>query len=90
MSPIYDGFNANPGEPNGGVASGFHTEPNSRQTHNVVATAPGDAGYSPLWLRVIYDSSQWASVTNLETALKAKVIPAEVLTINCPIVFVAR
>jgi hypothetical protein len=86
VSPIYDGFNVNPGEPNGGVASGFHTEPGTGQTHNVVATVPGDAAYSPLWLRVIYDSAAWDSVHDLETALKAKVIPAEVLTINCPIV----
>jgi hypothetical protein len=86
VSPIYDGFNVNPGEPNGGVASGFHMEPNSRQTHNVVATVPGEKGYSPLWLRVVYDSSAWSSVHNLATARQAKVIPTKVLTINCPIV----
>jgi hypothetical protein len=40
VSPIYDGFNVNPGAPNGGVESGFRTEPNSSQTHNVTATAP--------------------------------------------------
>jgi hypothetical protein len=88
VSPIYDGFNVNPGEPNGGVASGFRTEPNSGQTHNVTATAPGDPGYSPLWLRVVYDSADWPSVLNLETALKAKKVPAEVLTINCPVVLI--
>jgi hypothetical protein len=72
VSPIYDGFNVNPGEPNGGVASGFRTEPNSGQTHNVTATAPGDPGYSPLWLRVVYDSAAWPSVLDLETALKLR------------------
>jgi hypothetical protein len=86
VSPIYDGLNVNPGEPNGGVVSGFRTEPNSGQTHNVTATAPGDPGYSPLWLRVVYDSADWPSVVNLESALKAKKVPAEVLTINCPVV----
>ena len=86
MSPIYDGFTINPGEPNGEVE--FHTEPNSTQTHNVVATVPGDEGYSPLWLRVVYDSAAWASVVNLDTALKAKVVPAKELQINCPIVSV--
>ncbi len=35
VSPIYDGFTINPGEPNGEVE--FHTEPNSKQRHNVVA-----------------------------------------------------
>ena len=84
ISPIYDGFTINPGEPNGGEE--FHTEPNSTQTHNVVATVPGDKGYSPLWLRVVYDSAAWSSVHDLETALKAKVVPAEVLRVNCPIV----
>jgi hypothetical protein len=84
VSPIYDGFTVNPGEPNGGEE--FHTEPNSNQTHNVLATAPGDKDYSPLWLRVVYDSAAWASVHNLDTALNAKVVPADVLLINCPVV----
>jgi hypothetical protein len=44
-------------------------------------------GYSPLWLRVVYDNADWPSVRNLDTALKAKVI-ARVLTVNCPIVFI--
>ena len=50
LSPIYVTFNVNPGAPNGGPGSGFRTEPNSEQTHNVPFTLPGDAGYSPLWL----------------------------------------
>ena len=84
VSPIYDGFTINPGQPGGGVE--FCTEPNSMQTHNVVATVPGDEAYSPLWLRVVYDSAACPSVHNLETAQQAKVIPAEVLFINCPYV----
>jgi hypothetical protein len=65
----------------------FCTDPNPTQTsHNVVATVPGDKAYSPLWLRVVYDSAACASVHNLDTALKAKVVPARVLIINCPIV----
>jgi hypothetical protein len=88
LSPIYVSFNINPGQPNGGLASGFRVEPNSEQTHNIPATLPGDKGYSPLWLRVVYDNTDWPSVHNLATALKAKVIPARVLTVNCPIVFI--
>ena len=88
LSPIYVSFNINPGEPNGDLASGFRTEPNSEQTHNIPATLPGDSGYSPLWLRVVYDNADWPSVHDLATALKAKVIPAKVLTPNCPIVFI--
>jgi hypothetical protein len=90
LSPIYVSFNINPGQPNGDLASGFRTEPNSEQTHNIPATLPGDSGYSPLWLRVVYDNADWPSVHNLATALKAKVIPAKVLTVNCPIVFIER
>jgi hypothetical protein len=88
VSPIYDGFTINPGEPNGGID--FRFEPNSMQTHNVVATIPGDKDYSPLWLRVVYDSAAWDSVRNLDAAQKAKVIPAETLLINCPIVSVKQ
>jgi hypothetical protein len=84
VSPIYDGFTVNPGEPNGGTE--FRTEPNTMQTHNIVASIPGDNDYSPLWLRVVYDAADWGSVTNLQAAQNAKVIPAETLLINCPIV----
>jgi hypothetical protein len=66
----------------------FCTDPNSAQTHNVVATMPGDKAYSPLWLRVVYDSAACASVHNLETALQAKKVAANVLFINCPMVSV--
>ena len=48
LSPIYVTFNVNPDQPNGGPGSGFKSEPGSEQTHNVPATLPGDAGYSPL------------------------------------------
>jgi hypothetical protein len=84
VSPIYDGFTINPGQPGGEME--FCTDPNSKQTHNVVATAPGDKAYSPLWLRVVYDSAACASVHNLETALQAKKVAAEVLFINFPVV----
>ena len=36
----------------------------------------------------VYDNADWPSVHDLATALKAKVIPAKVLTPNCPIVFI--
>jgi hypothetical protein len=88
LSPIYVTFNVNPGQPNGGPGSGFRTEPNSEQTHNVPATLPGDPGYSPLWLVAVYDNADFPSVRDLKTALKAKVLAAGVATVNCPIVFV--
>ena len=88
LSPIYVTFNVNPGQPNGGPGSGFRTEPDSEQTHNVPATLPGDPGYSPLWLVAVYDNADWPSVHDLKTAQKAKVLAAGVATVNCPIVFV--
>ena len=88
LSPIYVTFNVNPGQPNGGPGSGFRTEPNSQQTHNVPATLPGDAGYSPLWLVAVYDNADFPSVHDLDTALKAKVLAPGAATVNCPIVFI--
>ena len=88
ISPIYVTFNVNPGEPNGGPASGFRAEPDTHQTHNIPFTLPGDTGYSPLWLVAVYDNIDWPSVRDRATALKAKVLAAGVATVNCPIVFV--
>ena len=89
LSPIYVTFNINPDQPNGGPGSGFKAEPNSEQTHNVPATLPGDAGYSPLWLVAVYDNGNWSEVQDLKTALKAKVLAPAAATVNCPIVFIA-
>jgi hypothetical protein len=89
LSPIYVTFNVNPGQPNGGPGSGFRTEPNSEQTHNVPFTLPGDAGYSPLWLVSVYDNADFPKVHDQATAIKAKVLGPGVATVNCPIVFIA-
>jgi hypothetical protein len=88
LSPIYVTFNVNPDQPNGGPSSGFKTEANSEQTHNVPTTLPGDAGYSPLWLVAVYDNADWPKVKDLQTALKAKVLAPGVATVNCPIISV--
>src|SRR5512132_1703732 len=72
LSPIYVTFNVNPDQPNGWPGSGFKTEANSEQSHNVPATLPGDPGYSPLWLVAVYDNADWPEVKDLETVLKAK------------------
>jgi hypothetical protein len=86
LSPIYVTFNINPGQPSGGPGSGFKTESGSEQTHNVPATLPGDAGYSPLWLVAVYDNADFPSVHDLATVVKAKVLAPGVATVNCPIV----
>ncbi len=90
LSPIYVTFNVNPDEDGGGPASGFVTEEGSTQTHNVVATVPGDEGYSPLWLVNVYDNAAFDSVSDLETAMDAEQLAAGVATVNCPVVSVAQ
>lgn len=89
VSPIYVTFNINPDQPKGGPGSGFRTETNSLQTHNVPATLPGGEGYSPLWSVNVYDNGDWPKVSNLDTAQNAKLLGPGVATVNCPIVFIA-
>ena len=86
LSPIYVAFNANPGEDGGGPPSGFRSEADGIQTHNVVATLPGDDGYSPLWLVNVYDTADFGSVSDLASAVDADQVAAGVATVNCPIV----
>lgn len=90
VSPIYVTFNVNPDKPKGGPASGFRTEANSEQSHNVPATLPGEDGYSPLWSVDVYDNADWSKVHDLDTAQSAKLLGPGVATVNCPIVFVTR
>jgi hypothetical protein len=86
VSPIYVTFNVNPNEPKGGPGSGFRTEQNSPQSHNVPATLPGEDDYSPLWSVNVYDNVDWQKVRNLDTAQSAKLLAPGVATVNCPIV----
>jgi hypothetical protein len=87
-SPISVAFNANPDQPGGGPASGFRTEPDGRQTHNVASSLPGDVDYSPLWLVSVYDNAAFPTVFNEATVLAARFKARNVATVNCPIVFV--
>ena len=86
VSPIYVSFNKNPGEDGGGPPSGFMTETGSDRTHNVVATLPGDNGYSPLWLVNIYDNADFEAVMDLASATRADQLAAGAATVNCPVV----
>lgn len=86
VSPIYVSFNVNPGEDGGGPASGFMTEDGTNQTHNVIATLPGDVGYSPLWSVNIYDNAEFEGVSDLESAMDATLVSDDGPTVNCPIV----
>ncbi len=85
-SPIYVTFNTNPDQPGGGPPSGFRTEPGSAQTHNVVATMPADAGYSPLWRVQVYDNAAFGTVRDLASAQAATRLGTDVADVNCPIV----
>lgn len=87
VSPIYVTFNVNPGEDGGGPPSGFVTEDGTDQTHNVVATVPGDEGYSPLWEVLVYDNADFDSVTDLESAQEAAFL-LNAGYVNCPVVTV--
>jgi len=81
LSPIYVMFNDNAAGP----SSGFKTESNGIQTHNVIETSPGDAAYSPLWNVFVIDNTNFDNVTNLMQA-KASSPMAAGATVNCPVV----
>jgi len=91
---IYVTFSINPGLAGGGPVSGFKTESStSMQTHNVVASIPGQVGYSPLWIVHAYNNNAFASVMDTTTAQVAAasadafgvVSPANG-GVNCPVV----
>ncbi len=88
VSPIYVSFNVNPGTEGGGPPSGFKTEPDSQQTHNVLGTLPGDSSYSPLWSVNVYDNADFESVSDLDSAMDATVLAEGAATVNCPVVSV--
>ncbi len=84
--PIYVTFNIDPSQPNGGPGSGFKTETGSDQTHNVVSVLPQQAGYSPLWVVVVYDNTAFASVSDYTTAMAAPLLVPNAGSVNCPVV----
>jgi len=86
LSPIYVTFNINPDQDGGGPPSGFVTETDSDQTHNVVETLPGDDGYSPLWLVDVYDNADFDQVSDLASASQATILATGVADVNCPVV----
>jgi hypothetical protein len=86
VSTIYVTFNINPDETDGGWPSGFVTEPGSPQTHNVIATLPGDPNYSPVWLVGMYDNADFDSVTDLSSATAADLLIPNAAMVNLPVV----
>ncbi len=88
LSEIRVSFNINPGETGGGPASGFKTEGESSQTHNVVQTLPENSNYSPFWDVDIYDNADFNQVFDWTTALQANLLAEGVALVNCPVVSV--
>lgn len=89
LSYIWATFNINPGQMDGGPPSGLKTESDGVQTHDVVQTVPGDAKYSPLWMVFMYDNTAFDGVLDLDTAMRAPLVPAVPSPlVNCPVVFV--
>jgi hypothetical protein len=88
-SPIFVTFEIDPDEPGGGPLSAFRTQGSSDLTHNVLATLPGDAGYSPLWDVIPYDNTSFDGVWNLDTAADAPDFGVAG-QVNCPVVFVGE
>lgn len=85
-SPIYVLFNINPDQPNGGPPSGFVVEAGTDQTHNVLATVPGNTAYSPLWRVSAINNTDFASVSDLSSAQSADILAMNVMNVNCPVV----
>jgi len=90
LSPIYVTFNINPDDtnPDSGPPSGFVTETGTVQTHNVIATVPSDADYSPLWSVYVYDNADFDNVTDLASAQAANILAEGVMYVNCPVVYI--
>ncbi len=89
LSDILVSFNINPDQPGGGPPSGFMTEPGTDQTHNVVATLPADADYSPFWDVDVYDNGDFDSVMDLQSAQAATILGTGVALVNCPVVAIS-
>ena len=89
VSPIYVSFNVNPDKPNGGPVSGFKMKMGSPQTHNVLATLPGQMEYSPLWLVTAYDGMEFDTVMDLSSAMHAMAVARGIATVNCPVFSIA-
>ena len=87
-APIYVCFNIPPGEDGGGPPSGFCTEDDGVQTHNVLGAAPGQGSYSPLWDVVAYDAAAFDEVSDLTSAQNAPIVGQALAMVNCPTVFV--
>jgi hypothetical protein len=88
LSDILVTFNINPDLEGGGPSSGFVTEGETEQTHNVVQTLPEDEDYSPFWDVDVYDNADFNQVYDWTTAMEATLLASGVALVNCPVVSV--
>ncbi len=86
---IYVFFAINPDMPGGGPGSGFKVESNTMQAHNLVASVPGDAAYSPLWSVTVLDNKFFNSVKTEKDAM-AHILAGNVALVNCPEVAISK
>jgi len=84
VAAIFVAFTIDPDMPGGGPPSGFKTEAGSPQTHNVVASLPGQPGYSPLWSVMPFHNNAFDAVHDLATATAAPSFGVAAL-VNCPV-----
>jgi hypothetical protein len=75
---------------NDGPVPGFKTRMGTMQTHNVLATLPGDMEYSPLWLVTAYDGMAFDKVMNISSAMNAMAMAKGIATVNCPVFSVEK
>jgi len=87
-APIYVSFKINPdvNNPASGPASGFATELDNIQTHNVLAALPSDPNYSPLWVVNAYDNEDFGLIFDLSSAQVAGSVGQAIAIVNCPVV----
>lgn len=86
VSPVYVAYAINPGLPGGGPASGYRTEDGGDRTHNVLASLPGDDGYSPLRTVQVYDRAAFDAVDDLPSAEAAARLATDERLANLPVV----
>ncbi len=71
---------------NGDRRSGYVKEMGTPQTHNILASLPADADYSPLWRVRVYDNTAFDAVRDLAAARAAPVVDDSLFVINAPVV----
>jgi len=83
--PVVDKYETYNDNERGG-ASGYRTEADGVQTHNVFASLPESSDPSSLWHVIVYDNVDFDSVHDLASAQQAPVLDPDLWILNNPIV----